>query len=271
MSRRVITTDTAQQVKDLLWRGRRQSEIAAILGVSQGLVSRIRKGLAFSDLPWPNGTSGPMPSPSHLPISRELDWSVDAKRYLSYQAEMQQRVLDVVNTRRRDLGLDMIPSSAPEYADYIAMEPDDAAFESLRLNEARKAEDRRIACIMREFDEITIDEITESRNRAAQAILEATREDRTDEVIQESANPPQYDKIEWAMVKRSTAVPVVLEAMATNDVVLKESICILFKRLKTDLWGTAAVAREAHAIAERLRRYPQLVEKLEQEYGGDEI
>lgn len=211
-----------------------------------------------------------MPNPTHLPISRELDWSGDAKRYLAFPIEMQERILEVVNLRRREMELDLIPPTAPEYAEYLSMDPQDAAFESLRLNEARKAEDRRIASVMKEFDEITIDELTQMRNEAGRAVIEATREVRDDDAIDQKPTLLQYEKLDWFDVKKEST-PIVVEAMATNNAVLKEAICIIFKRVKRELWGSIAVAREAYSIANRIREFPELVAKIELLYEEEEL
>ena len=49
------------RIKSELYHGRRQTEIAEIVGCSQGSISRISRGEIYYHIPWPDGSIGPMP------------------------------------------------------------------------------------------------------------------------------------------------------------------------------------------------------------------
>lgn len=56
-----LTETDAKDIKQALWDGRRTTDIAITYGVSQPLISQIKSGLRYRDVPWPDGAVGPMP------------------------------------------------------------------------------------------------------------------------------------------------------------------------------------------------------------------
>lgn len=63
MSRRhSLNEDQAASVKRALWEGMSITDTASAFGVSYPLVHSIKKGKVYTDIPWPDGTTGAMPS-----------------------------------------------------------------------------------------------------------------------------------------------------------------------------------------------------------------
>lgn len=55
---RSLPLTTAIEIKRLLAAGRSQVEIARLLDISQGTVSRVSLGYVHHDAPWPDGSTG---------------------------------------------------------------------------------------------------------------------------------------------------------------------------------------------------------------------
>ena len=56
-----LSAPEVQRVKEMLWQGSAQQDVAAHFGVSQATVSRIQTGEQWTHVRWPDGSSGPLP------------------------------------------------------------------------------------------------------------------------------------------------------------------------------------------------------------------
>ena len=263
----MLTDDLATVAKNLLWAGKSQAHVAALLGVSQPTISRIKSGSTFEHVPWPNGDTGPMP----FRLPEEASWTELAQRYLSYPQALQDRILEIVNARRAETGTPPIPAQAEEYTRFLNADPLDKEFEAITLLEAREAEDRRCSTIIREFEEIAAEEFDEKRARATQDILISTRDGgRRSPPPERSSARLGYTKMDWGEVKEKGAgVPIVQEALL-GDACLREAVCIVFEQLKgsTKNWRLPVTREQILDVAEVLRKDDEVVRKLEEEYRG---
>lgn len=264
-----IDAERAKIVKEMLWRGRRQEEIVGVTGASQATISRIKTGQSHQDIPWPDGSLGPMPA--HGPSEEGTDWSVEAKRFLAFPEDMQKRILEVVNARRVEGNLPIIPQHSEEYLNYLQMEPEDAAFEALDLVKARASEDRRLVTIMLEFDRIVDEQAMQFRAQEILGSIESTR--REPDLSQTGTNPDDlaYSRLEWQVVaERSPQNPIVLEA--SSSIAMMEACCVVFYSLREslELWTSPRVHEEIRRLAKKFLEMPILMARLEKEYGVDE-
>lgn len=247
-------------VKKMLWEGKGQERVAFITGHDQSTVSRIRTGQMHSDVPWPNGKTGAMPvemdrggGDEHAP------WSHDATVFQAFPAEMQNRILDLVNTRRQEVGLEPIPDVDPTYGSYLISE--DVEDESAALYEARDYEDARIRQVMTEFREISEREIATKRAEDLLLALSTTSHfgtnDESEQATPAATGELLYDKLPWdSLTRYTTEIPIIAEA-EKGDEYLKEATCIVFYTLQNTpktIWKEPKIAREIFRIAERLRR-----------------
>jgi hypothetical protein len=59
--RTALSADDAKLVKQAIWNGETQANVAAHFNISQGTVHRMVKGRAYHEFPWPDGTYGALP------------------------------------------------------------------------------------------------------------------------------------------------------------------------------------------------------------------
>lgn len=261
-----LSVDSVTIIKRLLWLGRTQEEVAAILGVSQSTVSRIRSGRRYGDIPWPDGSTGPLPEGQRSRVLQ--DWSDEARRFLDHPEEIQERILSIVNKRRAEEGRDPIPPRSAVYQDFLDSDPSDQVWEAAHLVEARRAEDRRLSQTMLEFESILLEEVALRSAEETASILEATRSEQREVDVHSKGTVETltYDKLPWEQVKRlARNNPLVTQAVAEEDAVLAEAICIMFHELKgsPSSWGQPEVQSQIVKLAGRIRELPKLVEAIE--------
>jgi hypothetical protein len=269
MSRRPPTdAATIKVVKDMLFAGKPQERISAVTGVSQSTISRVKAGKSHGEVPWPDGSIGPLPERT----VQEVNWSSDAQRYLTFPTPMQERILEVVNARRSDLSIPPIPEMSEGYKQLLDADPADAEWEAARLIDARKAEDERCATIIREFDVLTSEELDTRREQEALDIFEATRGSRSTpaDTLPPPAPPPlTYDKMPWETVLELAPSLRIVQEAYTADACMKEAICIVFHALRNSQtsWSTAVAAKQVRETADVLRGQPEgAVAELEAYY-----
>jgi hypothetical protein len=267
-----VDKELARQVKEMLWRGKSQEHVSVALGVSQSSISRIKLGVAHGDIPWPSGEMGSMPL--RVGPIEDVDWSIDAKRYLTFPAEMQSRILEAVNDARQSFNAPLVPTIAPRYATFLNSDPEDAEFEATALLDARRSEDDRMSTIMREFDSIVNSEAARIHEQTiVSAILDTKREVEPDH----NGTAPvaldlHYEKLDWALVcARAPDNKIVIEALATGPALI-EAVCIVFYQLRSyeETWSSPRVHTEIRRLAKRLADIPALMERVMEEYVSDE-
>lgn len=260
-------------VKRLLWEGRSQTHIAALCGVSQGFVSRVRSGTLHADVQWPDGSTGGLRTrlehDAQAATPNEEGWSTDATRFLTFPSDMQVRILQIVNDRRRELGMESLPQAATAYQDMLQMDAHDAAFEHAAVGQARLEEDRRLTTIMREFDGLLTEQVAVRSDEAALAILQRTRASAPQVLIPQAADTMEYDKLPWAFVSQvGGSLTIVRKANTSADALLKEACCVIFHHLRNSpsAWQLPEATEQIVKLRERLAQFPRLVASITEEY-----
>jgi len=265
-----INDRQATEAKTLLWQGVSQAKVALLVGCSQATVSRLKDGTTAPDSTWPNGMAGAMPDRT---MSREEGWSDEATEFMKMPEIMQLRILDIVNTVREEYGDPPIPHTAPEYDKMLRMDPTDRAFEQVSIAESRLAEDRRMASLMLQFNEI-MDE-----RRAAQDDTEINRIIKSTLARPDEGMPPptpnegslSYNKLSWEEVcQRAYKVRIVKLAMIGERVALKEACCIVLFALQgaRTSWNLDSTEDLIRGMADKLEGHPDVMSRLVEEYAN---
>jgi hypothetical protein len=195
---------------------------------------------------------------------------------------MQGRILEIVNAVRVEQGDPPIPHTAPEYDKMLRMDSTDRAFEQVSIAESRMAEDRRMATLMLQFNEIMDERRSRLDDTTINRIIAST-------VTHEEEQPPpdlpsgilQYSKMSWEEVcYRAYKVRVVKLAMIGERVALKEACCIVLHALKgsRQSWNDEAVSDQIRELADKLESHSDIMERISAEYDalptvpiGDEV
>lgn len=259
--------------KSLLWEGRPVSEVATLTTLSEGLVSRIKSGKAHHSVPWPDGSLGPMPERTGVlaPAPEEESWSGDTLRFLELPTDFQDRILTVVNERRGELGLPLIPNTSEAYQRLLSAPPEEQIWEVDALRAARVEEDRRMATAMREFDGILSENVTLRSDEAIDAILAATRDAPApaEPAHVEPIAPQDYDKLPLNALRVAFEdCPALRAAYAAGDALLLEAFSVVLWQLRAapSMWTRPEVVREATALRARFATFPSLREAIEGEW-----
>jgi hypothetical protein len=254
-----ITPDKIAVVKKLLMEGRSQAHVAAVVGIGQASVSRIKKGDLGADVPWPgSGKTGALPtSPAEKRIER---WSPRAAAYMTFNEDMQQHILDVVNEHRRQAGIGEIPPAAPLYLMYLQSEdsltPDEVVD---GLEDAVQAEDNRLCQLMEEFQALLDVEAQRSRDRELFDLLSATSEngrvDSTHPIT--STSDIEYDALTLEqLLELAGKVPIVAEALEQGSLNLELACRIIFYQLRGSdpkTFKLPFVEKEVRRLATKLK------------------
>ncbi len=245
-------------------------KVALLVGISQTTVSRIKDGLINTESTWPNGMRGPMPDRA---MSKEEGWSDEASEFMKMPEVMQDRILQIVNVVRKEQGDPPIPVMAPEYDKMLRMDSTDRAFEQVSIAESRLKEDRRMATLMMQFNEIMDERRAAQDDTAINRIINSTVAN-----LDEGPPPTQvlceigrlrYNKMPWEEVCfRAYKVRIVKLAMIGERVALKEACCIVLHALKGSRtsWNDEAVADQIREMADKLESHRDIMDRLVEEY-----
>lgn len=244
--------------KQLLCEGRTQEEVAALTGLSQATVSRIRSGKSGADIPWPDGSLGAMPEKER---KVEASWSADSARYFDLPSSFQERILELVNERRRECGLLPIPETSESYQRMLADPVFSADPEAVRL--AQQEEDRRAGALMREFDGILAETLTERSCESVDSILDATSQDVSREVRRELMEP-EYSVTSWGALQQLKSI-YVSRAELQQDYLYLEAACASLAILleSPSNLNSEELHRQALRMRAILASHPTLVARIE--------
>ena len=257
-----VNKERARFVKELLYNGREQDEIAKMAGIDQSTISRIKAGKLHGDVQWPNGEVGPIPIEADRRARNDehLKWSTEVEAFNSMPAQLQDRIFQVVNDNRAAQGVDPIPEAAPEYSDYLTSPAE--AEDAIDLIRARDAEDMRIRELMREWRELLEAERASQRSDELLHILDATPPSQVEEPsndwteVTPMASSLSYDKLDWDEVEsRAYSLDIVQEAVESESTSLREACCIVFYAIKNrslEHWKEPHIEREIRKLAQQL-------------------
>ncbi len=255
--RQSVTKEKASLAKRMLFQGKAQTHVAAVLGVSQASISRLKSGHLYPEIAWPNGASGEIPI-EDMRHSASLKWSDQAGAYQKLPEILQVRILEIVNVQRAASDLLPIPEMALVYTKYLEVEDGDfdAMFERPPIEVAQLAEDQRISMLMDEFHKIIDIDMSFRREQDTIDILKATQDSQEDEPPHRAARPLVYRKLEWdEVVQRASHLDIVKKAIHMEDIHLQEACSIAFYELRRSnekTWANAALNKEIWKIRDRL-------------------
>jgi hypothetical protein len=204
-------------------------------------------------------------------MSREEGWSDEAAEFMKMPEVMQNRILEMVNEVRSEQGDALIPHTAPEYEKMLRMDVTDRLFEQIDIAEARLAEDRRMAALMMQFNEIMDSRRAEHDDEAINRIIKSTlsQADSGTPPPAEGSGTLNYNKMSWEEVcYKAYKVRIVKLAMIGERVALKEACCIVLHALRGSRtsWNDEAVADQIHEMADKLERHRDIMDRLVKEY-----
>lgn len=257
-----VPSEAVSVAKRLLFEGRSQLDVAALTGISQPTLSRIRAGKSHADVPWPDGTCGPMPEKDAAIGPR---WSTDAARFLDMPTEFQNRVLELVNERRAEIGMPPMPTSSENYQALLedptfALDPDAA-------QAAQAAEDQRISTLMREFDGLLSEALVERSDERIQDILEQTSAlTASPPEPTPSPEPPKYQTLAWGSVQQLD-LHLVRRAVQAKDYLYLEAISavlVLYENFGVD--NIDMLDKLVRQFRSLLEPHVELVKRIEEKW-----
>jgi hypothetical protein len=275
MPKHPVGKELARTAKAMLYVGRPQAHVAAVLGISQASVSRLKSGTIHEDVPWPSGDLGAIPRDTRQ-TEKVVKWSETAALFQAYPEELQIRIFEIVNVRRAAVDLPPIPPLAPEYQQYLESQDEEGEedpFEFTGVERAQIAEDRRVCQLMKEFDDVLEEETAQQRCEEIFAVLAATRgqdDPRDVPQLDTPQTPLIYRKMSWEDVcEVGGRVGVVQKAIGGDDPALCEACCIVFYELRNSVpsWKSASVEEQIYRIRDRLKSEPGKIEELRRNYG----
>ena len=222
-----ISPETARLVKEALWTGGFQREIARAYGLSQSQVSRIRHGRTWSSVPWPDGSTGALPAsaPGAQYKPEPALYMMESNPSVSRTPSIQQATVRIVS---------------PEVGEELHEN------DAIQGSPIRKQEDTIDA--LRAIRE----EITEEEEREALEELAISSPSRETSRKRE-AEPDREEPWPWERCLREAGGnPLVQEAESSGNKFLKEAIQISFASLDPALWRAPVVQGKIRKLADEL-------------------
>lgn len=116
-------------IKELLWNGATQSQVASIYGITQPAVSRIVTGDSHPNVPWPDGSRGP--APHHKPLIKDFEnKSIEADQNLTTiyeeksQEEFQEKLAEEFHEEKFQITSSDIQSAERNLIKETLIDPD---------------------------------------------------------------------------------------------------------------------------------------------------
>lgn len=265
--RKPITTNVISTVRAMLMNGQKQEKIATLVGISQPSVARIKAQMNAADLP------KKLPHPDSRAPAQDK-WSADTMEFLSLPDIMQERIFTLVNKERERQGDPLIPWIAPEYKAFMNSSIEDQVFENRTLEEAKAFEDRRISAMYNLWTEILQQSTATAGSKDIYDILSRTERPFGEviAVIQDGETELHYNSLPWEHVlDKASRVKVVKEILIINRPALIEACCIVFYSLRNSQisWGADSTRDQIFDVADKLEKWPSVMEKIEEKYNAD--
>lgn len=260
------------KIKMELAAGGIQKEVAERVQVSQAMVSQIKSGKRYGEVPWPNGRCGGYKqaykdAPGQVMSSAA--WSPLTLEYMQWPEYYQMRMLEAVNRKREKIGTVPIPLVSIEWEMYMAAPIGTPEEVNRRERIAQASEDRRRGLIMKEFNLIREELAHEKSTREFEEMMAAWRKQNT---IPTVTSDPEFtfaldeiDRIEWKEVDLNH--PERSRAIREKDPWRMAAICVLFRQIKPEHRTRNFVPREVDRIRLWIAADPVAAEYAEKEYG----
>lgn len=216
MSKRFpMNEQEAALVKQKIWDGEMQKDIAREHNISQTQVSRIKLGDSWNWIPWPDGTTGPLPA-------------------------LQERQQMVREYRPDSTPEEIVPLPAlPENTSVPQTGPAPLSLD------ARAAQDQ---AIRRLRDEILEEEEQKEREDLSP---KRPRREKARRKVKSQEEPPPLKTWEECLFEDAEH-PLVKEAISTDNKALKRAIQETFSSVSPSIWREAATCQTVRELADRM-------------------
>lgn len=266
MARDQLPAEKVGRIKALISLGWKQVDIAQDCAVAQSVVSLVKSGQRYEEVPWPNGLMGGYKN-AYRSKQRvdEVEWSTHALRYMEWPEEARLGMLSAVNARRLAAGMDPVPDIAVEWELYMNHEGDDPDEEDRRRIVGHEAENRRRGLIFQEFQELVARQLDEKRDRDIDEMF-ASPPPPIGTLARESASDQDVSVIDltlhairpWEDIKIiASRHPLVQRAASTRDTVLMTALEITFGAVPPSQWREESVIRAVQEVDAKLRAGPR--------------
>ena len=259
------------KIKMELAAGGIQKDVAERVQISQAMVSHIKSGKRYGEVPWPNGRCGGFKqaykdAPGQ--VLANAAWSPLTLEYMQWPEYYQMRMLEAVNRKREKMGAAPIPMTSVEWEMYMAAPVGTPEDTNRRERIAQAAEDRRRGLIMKEFNCIREEIAHEKSTREFEEMMTDWRKHQRIPTV--TSDPDfripldEMAKIEWKEVDLNH--PERARAIRERDPWRMAAICVLFAQIKPEHRTRNFVPREVDRIRLWIEADPVAAEYAQKEY-----
>lgn len=204
-----LADEDVLEIKKAYWEGATQDQLAFTYNVSQATIYRIVKGKQRADVPWPDGSRGPLSQARQLEIiSRRLDQAPGRRIPSQQDLAERERVLNSIKEREAQS-----EKSHSDWQDQVD-----------QMGQAAEAE-----------LEEGLKEAVKVKGKPDKSKIERVKE-------------VKYEKADWDdILKRAPKNPLVVYAQ--EDEIFREAVCIVFKSFNEVEWNTSWAARLSKQIS----------------------
>ncbi len=251
-----LTPDDVRDIKTLLWDGYTQKDVAHQYDITQPYVSLIVQGSAYSDIPWPDGDTGPMNRDHYhaLQESRRGPTRTERRRHAKLDAATRASFPSLLPDAP---GVPHAPEPDPHQprGSRPFMPEDEGDIES--GSHHQDTNDPDVAALAADALKEDLEGIEGAlEQQRASEIKEALTDVGEDAGPVPTPAPLKYELMDWDLIiEKVPDLPLL--AIAHGDETVKLAIQIVFNTIPEERWtaeGTPAIVK-------------QVVETLEKEQG----
>lgn len=242
-----LTVPEVAYIKQCLWNGETQASIAERVGLTQVTISRIKNGLQYPNVAWPDGSTGPMP--------RDAEHLAHVKR-LKNRPPKTAELIELLQThikRRQDRRRQAL-IAAPHIPTLSTFDEE---------AEARKVQETVAKIVHGEEPALDTDAMWD-------AFLGPTQAQKETVIIEGGSDPDvlegQDPILRWPEIKeRYPQNRMVIAASVTEDPVLQRAVVLALEQTSKAMHDSPSFPTFVAEVAEAIRPLYSLVSPAETE------
>lgn len=217
-------------IKEHIWKGEVLTLIATNFNISQTHVTRIKNGEAWGNIPWPDGSTGPLPPGQAKTI-----------KFLQKEKKGKTSLLE-----HPGITLSLF-SDGPSYKALEQPEPEPELVPPINVEEAQKEAKAKAQELFDKENE-AIEEALARRKKwrdladtAADSMQKADEQALKDNMAvsgkaRKGQTPPRYKRMDWDEIQQLAPHDLVV-IHSKNDEFMREAVCIMCANVPREKWN----------------------------------
>jgi hypothetical protein len=250
----VLDPVTAQKLKADMFNGMPHAEIQTKYGVTYQMSSNIKNGRAYPEVPWPDGSTGPMAHMRSAALRQERKYTTNVNNNRAhggghYMAPEEDDMWSL-HLKRKGIPLDTpSPLNNGNTLLYDLRYGWPHLIPAVQRMKERQHEEweRKQMEEVRKYAAESAKEPTKSPEQLAEERKELLRKQGRDQ-----CDPEKQELMDWDYILSMSKGVVAVEVAEAGDVAMKYAIQIVFKNIPPKYWGEQHTLRNLAFVKEQI-------------------